>query len=329
MAAILGIDISHHQGAVDFAAVKTSRDFVVIKATEGVGFTDPNFGAYRAQAHAAGLIVGLYHFARAGDPAAEAAYFAHVVGPLQPGEFLVLDWEVPYSDPPAWCKTWLDSAARAFGVNPLVYMNSSMMRGSIWSTVAVTYGLWLAKYDHSTVMVGSGAWAGLAMKQYDDRATVPGITGGVDADVFFGTAEQLLAYGKQADPAPAPAPQPPAPLEEDDMPQVISDYVKAGDRRVFSIPPVQEGLAQWGRAWLSVTADCFGEKPRPVKARIAIQDGNGNWRNLANQPAMDVELPPDARLNEELRQGDVALVVSATDTEYGVAVCVEYARPGI
>ena len=66
---ILGIDLSHHQGAPDLAAVRRSgRRFVVLKATEGTGWTDPELGASRSRAHAAVLIVGLYHYAGAGAP---------------------------------------------------------------------------------------------------------------------------------------------------------------------------------------------------------------------------------------------------------------------
>jgi lysozyme len=120
----------------------------VLKATEGVGYIDPQFAANRAKAHAAGLIVGLYHFARAGNPAAEAAYFLHTVGTLRPGEFLVLDWEVPGATRPAGAGPGWPRSRAATGVKPLVYMNSTGVNGSNWSPITSDYGLWLAKYDN-------------------------------------------------------------------------------------------------------------------------------------------------------------------------------------
>ena len=197
---ILGADVSHFQ-AVNFAQVRTACSFVVLKATEGVGYTDPTFASRRQQAHAAGLIVGFYHFGRAGNAAAEAAYFLSVVGALQPGEFLVLDQEVPNSV--AWCQQWLDAVYKATGVRPLIYMNQSASTGlglGDWSGVAADYGLWLARYDNSTAQPSVPFWGAPAMKQYSDRGQVPGV-GACDVDVFYGTTAQLLAYGKGGQPA--------------------------------------------------------------------------------------------------------------------------------
>jgi GH25 family lysozyme M1 (1,4-beta-N-acetylmuramidase) len=213
------VEVSCHQRGVDFAAVKASgRDFAVIKATEGVGWTDPTFAAYRQAAHAAGLIVGIYHFARpdTNSPAAEAQSFLSAVGAVQPGEFLVLDWEVPYGgDHVAWCKAWLDAVAAQTGVNPLIYMNQSTAAGHNWTPVAANSGLWLARYDNAPASQTSVAyWGSCAMKQYSDAGTVPGVPGTCDVNAFYGTTAQLLAYGKGgATPMPSPA----LTVQEDDM----------------------------------------------------------------------------------------------------------------
>lgn len=328
-----GIDVSHHQGAIDFGKVKASGiGFAVVKATEGVGFTDPLFAAYRRQARAAGLIVGIYHFARAGDAAAEAAYFLRVVGALQPGEFLVLDWEVPATDPPGWCKAWLDAVHAATGVKPLIYLNQSAMRGWNWTDGVVRgdYGLWLAVYDNSTAQPAVSQWAAAAMKQYSDRGTVPGISGGVDLDVFYGTAEQLLAYCKAPDPAPEPLPAPTPDSEDDDMPQVITGYVEAGGDVCLSIPPVLGGAANWGQAWLTINADRFGRgsAAERVTCRVGIQGTNADLTHgyrPAFGPAMDFSFAVGDRPNVALAKDDVGLVISATG-DTGIGYCVEYAR---
>lgn len=193
---ILGCDISHWQGSPDFAAIRASgREFVVLKATEGVGTVDARFAANRASAHAAGLVVGLYHVARAGDPAAEAAWFARTAGRLADGEFACLDWEVP-GEPVAWCAAWLADVEARLGVKPLVYLNQSLRDGHDWSpVVAGDHGLWLARYDGVPDPVSPGRWPVLAMKQYSDTGSLPGVAGDVDLDVFYGDADQLRAYG--------------------------------------------------------------------------------------------------------------------------------------
>lgn len=60
-----GIDVSVHQGLVDFDAVKRAGySFVYVKATEGEGFVDARFHQHVRAARRAGLKVGAYHFLR-------------------------------------------------------------------------------------------------------------------------------------------------------------------------------------------------------------------------------------------------------------------------
>jgi lysozyme len=67
--AVLGIDVSHHNGEVDwFAVARSDVKFAYVKATDGHGFVDPRFGQSWAQMREAGLLRGAYHFARPGDP---------------------------------------------------------------------------------------------------------------------------------------------------------------------------------------------------------------------------------------------------------------------
>ncbi|MBT9257650.1 lysozyme M1 (1,4-beta-N-acetylmuramidase) [Phycicoccus sp. MAQZ13P-2] len=58
-----GIDVSAHQGDVDWTAVATDGiDATYLKASEGGTFEDPRFAANWAGARDAGLEVGAYHF---------------------------------------------------------------------------------------------------------------------------------------------------------------------------------------------------------------------------------------------------------------------------
>lgn len=189
---ILGCDLSHWQGAPDFAAIRASgREFVVLKATDGTGTVDPRFAANRRQAHAAGLVVGLYHYAQAGDPAAEADWFVRTAAPAE-GEFVCLDWEVA-GEPVGWCAAWLAAVEERLGIKALVYLNQSLRDGHDWSPViAGGHGLWLARYDGVPDAVPSGGWPVLAMKQYSRTGSVPGIDGDVDLDVFYGEVGDLV-----------------------------------------------------------------------------------------------------------------------------------------
>lgn len=71
---VRGIDVSHHQGRIDWAQVKKqSIDFVYIKATEGNDFIDPRFLQNWQKARANGLTTGAYHFFTFCSPAYEQA----------------------------------------------------------------------------------------------------------------------------------------------------------------------------------------------------------------------------------------------------------------
>lgn len=62
---IVGIDISAHNGHVDFDSVASSGiSFVFLKATEGTTFRDSKFKSNYDAARKAGLKVGAYHFFR-------------------------------------------------------------------------------------------------------------------------------------------------------------------------------------------------------------------------------------------------------------------------
>jgi len=61
---VWGVDVSHHQGHIDWARVAREPHlaFAYIKASEGSDWTDSRFRDNASSARAAGLRVGAYHF---------------------------------------------------------------------------------------------------------------------------------------------------------------------------------------------------------------------------------------------------------------------------
>lgn len=222
---IVGNDVSEFQGSINWGTYKNNTNFVVAKLTEGNGYIDNWAGNNRQQARNAGLPLGFYHFARpdlGNAPEVEAEFFCGVLDgdPLREGEFLALDFEVSYGDPVGWSKKWLDAVSNHYdGIKPLVYLNQYLATNYDWTPVVdAGYGLWLASYNPDG-QGNTGKWPFMAMQQTSSSQQVPGIVGNVDRDVFFGTTDQLRAYGfKNPKPpvsTPAPAPQPsPAPSPE-------------------------------------------------------------------------------------------------------------------
>ncbi|HET6369970.1 MAG TPA: GH25 family lysozyme, partial [Nitrospiria bacterium] len=80
---VRGIDVSHHQGEIDWPAVAgAGTEFAFIKATEGRDFRDSNFTANWQAAGRAGIARGAYHFFTfCTDGAAQAANFIATVSP--------------------------------------------------------------------------------------------------------------------------------------------------------------------------------------------------------------------------------------------------------
>lgn len=64
---VIGIDVSRHQGDIDWPSVKESSPklaFIYVKCTEGATYLDPKFSKNVQGAHAQGFMVGAYHYFR-------------------------------------------------------------------------------------------------------------------------------------------------------------------------------------------------------------------------------------------------------------------------
>lgn len=87
------VDISHHNGKVDFVkAASAGIAGVIHKATQGVRFVDPMYHHNREQALAAGLLWGAYHFGTSANSTRQADHFLRTVDP-QAHTLLALDYE--------------------------------------------------------------------------------------------------------------------------------------------------------------------------------------------------------------------------------------------
>src|SRR5438105_15914521 len=131
-----GIDVSHWQGSVNWAAVKSAGVvFAFAKATESTSNTDAQFAANWAGMQGAGLLRGAYHFFHTSqDAASQANFFLSVVnsnGGFLPGDLPpVLDFEQASLDQAmsvaavqSAITTWLQTVAAKIGVKPMIYNN--------------------------------------------------------------------------------------------------------------------------------------------------------------------------------------------------------------
>ncbi|AYD81525.1 endolysin [Arthrobacter phage KBurrousTX] len=204
-----GIDISMHQGSA-LNIRGTGAQFVGIKATEGGGYTDPEYVNNVGKARRDGLPILHYHFARpyadtGNTPQAEADWFLSVVRPyIGPDDILVLDFEAENTHRTDWANDWLDLVAAATEKRPWLYANQTVANQPGWDVVKAKYPLWCARYPLPVVQSWSPLNAppsvpgwNLVMWQYSQSGRLPGYGGDLDLNVFYGdmAAWQTLAAG--------------------------------------------------------------------------------------------------------------------------------------
>lgn len=194
---VFGIDVSHHQGHIDWGRVSRSGKcrWAYGKATEGTSFVDSRHAINATGARAAGVPFGSYHFARpnAGeaDARAEARHFAgHLAGTLPP----MLDLEATTLPPDAtasWALAFLDEVQRRTGRRPLIYVGSGFPMAGHAHLAA--YDWWVARYPTSAVDPDPtrlarprprAPWGDRwSIWQYTSSGRVDGIAGNVDRNV--------------------------------------------------------------------------------------------------------------------------------------------------
>jgi GH25 family lysozyme M1 (1,4-beta-N-acetylmuramidase) len=196
-----GIDVSHHQNAIDWTQVAASGvRFAIIKASEGTAYIDPLYATNRAEAMASGIVVGAYHFARPDlhpfNPIPEADHFVDTAQ-VAPGNIVpVLDLEragdLSATQLTDWVLQWLDEVTTRTGVRPMVYTSPNGWRDRMADTTAIADAgytlLWIAHWNVASPTLPANDWQGNGWKiwQYSNCGDVPGIDGCVDLDYFNG-----------------------------------------------------------------------------------------------------------------------------------------------
>lgn len=220
-----GIDISHYDGAVDFAAVKTSGhgDFTYIKATEGEGYVDSRFTRNRQSASAAGVPWGPYHFFRAYSVASaqtQADHFWQTIKgtgySLRPVvDVETADGQQRAADVRAILQAFCDRFQQLSGENPVIYSYTSYINEYGLARAFGGYLLWQADYRSSRSDTGWDA----QVWQYSDKGHVAGVTApSVDLNVLYDTS----VYESGQAVAASATPVQPAPQESSDYYQVAS-----------------------------------------------------------------------------------------------------------
>ena len=218
----VGIDVYSGDGNVNWSQVRGSGiTFGYAKATEGNYYQDGNYAANMANAKAAGVYIGAYHYARPDRdaPGTEAGYFWNFANGYikADGRTLMpmLDFEtfggvVGAGSYSAWANSWCDTVANdaalsGVTVKPVIYVsscNACFFDGSVAQWIP-----WLANYNGENSQTGNpwntctgcevwgpGVWD---LWQFTSSAVVSGVPGNqygeCDMDVFNGTASGMVS----------------------------------------------------------------------------------------------------------------------------------------
>lgn len=199
LTAKLGIDVSSHQGWIDWQAVLDSGiEYAMIRAgyrgySEGDTNQDDFFQYNIEYATALGLDVGVYYFSQAlteEEAIAEAKEVLALVDGYELSYPIYFDWETVTGDEArtdtisssevtacalAFCQT-IEEAGYEAGI----YFNLSTATQLFRLTELKDYDFWLAEYrDTPSYPFEIDMW------QYTDAGTVPGIEASVDLNLSF------------------------------------------------------------------------------------------------------------------------------------------------
>ncbi len=200
MDSVLGCDVSHWQGNINFEKMrKAGALFVFLKASQAT-WTDHRFVANYHAARQAGLLVGMYHYLDWSIPSAEQArYFSGLVVDYPPDIEPVVDYEERKNVPNRLAAVsalniFIQTTETLTGRLIMIYTSPGYWReygdnGESWKK----YPLWIAHYGGNTPTVPK-PWDNWLFWQYTDRGdgAIYGVQSKqIDLNKFNGTVEKL------------------------------------------------------------------------------------------------------------------------------------------
>ena len=211
---IRGIDVSHHDGKIDWAKVKASGiAFAYIKATQGEGFTDRLLGSNLANLHIAGMPFGIYvTYDSCADPDKQAEHLMKTVpagadvlpvvldiewwlsssnNPTMPSIMRCFDKEKPTVTVGKILRV-LERLKSAYGKFPVLYVPSAAQK--YFDERFRSYPIWVSDFARSSVARGSPKSPRWTIWQYSDRGRVDGVASPVDMNLFAGSARDFQAF---------------------------------------------------------------------------------------------------------------------------------------
>jgi lysozyme len=191
---LFGIDISHHNGVINWDEVKKSKhpiNYVFIKATEGQKLVDKRFHYNWEKAKENGYLMGAYHFYRPHvNSTTQFHHFSSTVK-LEKGDLLpVLDIERESSlgrdNLIEGIRNWINLCKKKYGVKPIIYTGRKFYTKFLKDEFS-DCPLWIASYSNEE-SISELEWD---LHQFTEKVIVKGVPENVDGNNFKGDLFKL------------------------------------------------------------------------------------------------------------------------------------------
>lgn len=179
-----GLDVSHHQGEINWPEVIDSFDsitpFIYCKATEGETHVDTKFKENRSELKSLNVKHGAYHFYQPNaDALKQAIHFLNEYDFDQNDLPPVLDYEIETNDKEEQLVkilVWLKYVENITGKRPIIYTSYNLYIN--WLSKALPdYNFWVANYSNKTYRFQQD---NIIHWQYSEKGVINGIEGFVD-----------------------------------------------------------------------------------------------------------------------------------------------------
>lgn len=213
---LYGIDVSKHQGTIDWSRVELRYDmfskrittdgavrvpltFVIVKATEGITTTDPMFEYNKQGVLSRNMLFGAYHyFSYTTDAMQQAKKYLKVsqlckgnIAPIldveEDGNLLKMlrNKQIDASNVKQKVLQWLLYVEKNVGTRPIIYTSPTFKTKYLNSAVFDKYPFWIAHYQVTEPRLRGVMW------QFTEHGSINGIDENVDINLFYGTQNEI------------------------------------------------------------------------------------------------------------------------------------------
>ncbi len=274
------VDVASHQTVQQ--AITAGADACIVKVSQGTGYVNPLCDQQYQLAKKNGLLLGVYHYAGGGNPAAEADYFLkHGAGYV--GEaILILDWEeyqnAQYTNT-NWARQFVNRVHEKTGVWCVLYGNRQDINYCM--NLVNDCGLWFAGYPTNTQRDWNAPAFPYSITPWKNMLGWQYSAADVDRSKFYISRETWQAYAKGSKTNPIPTP---VPVDTTGKNGIAIDNVSK-DQATKMVQRIQTKYA-----WTLLRDAVKANKQKDKRFTLVIKTGKGNRLNQSL-----------ARLKQELK----------------------------